>query len=131
MSFDWADFLALAQALQSNPEVPGPQEAALRSAVSRAYYAAFHLAGEVARSEGWVPKGSGDDHKGLQRDLIHGPRSTRLHKSIATKLDRLYDHRRKADYSDTMRNPAFLAQAALQDAARILEELRALSTAGK
>lgn len=131
MSFDWTDFLALAQALQSNPEVPGPQEAALRSAISRAYYAAFHLVGDVARADGWQPTGSGDDHKGLQRDLRQRPTSTKLHKSVATNLERLYDHRRQADYFDTLRSPMFLAQSALENAARILEDLKALSAAGK
>jgi uncharacterized protein (UPF0332 family) len=41
MSFDWADYLRLAESLVSNPNAPGPEEAALRAAISRAYYAAF------------------------------------------------------------------------------------------
>lgn len=37
MIFDWADYLKFAEALQANPEAPGPREAALRAATSRAY----------------------------------------------------------------------------------------------
>ena len=131
MRFDWADFLALAQALQSNPEVPGPQEAALRSAVSRAYYAAFHLVGDVARSEGWLPTYSGQDHKGLPQDLRHSRYSTPLHRRIATQLERLCDDRRQADYDDSLSNPAFLAGTALTRADRVLKDLEALRSSGK
>ena len=41
MSFEWADYLKLAAALAEEPDSLGPEEAALRSAASRAYYAAF------------------------------------------------------------------------------------------
>lgn len=48
MSFDWVDFLALADALVRDPNSPGPEEASLRSASSRAYYAAFCSARDFA-----------------------------------------------------------------------------------
>jgi hypothetical protein len=35
MSFNWADFLTLANALVRAPNSPGPEEASLRSAISR------------------------------------------------------------------------------------------------
>jgi hypothetical protein len=41
MSFNWSDYLLLAEAMTKKPNTPGPKEAALRAAVSRAYYAAF------------------------------------------------------------------------------------------
>ena len=45
MSFEWADYLAVAQELAGQP-MPNPpsREAKLRSANSRAYYAAFWVA---------------------------------------------------------------------------------------
>ena len=48
MSFDWADYLKLAEALTQSLTVPGPEEAALRAAMSRAYYAAFCSARNLA-----------------------------------------------------------------------------------
>ena len=62
MSFNWIDYLTFASALVDDPENPGPSEAALRSAISRAYYAAFKKALEVAKSEGFQSRHSGDDH---------------------------------------------------------------------
>ena len=55
MSFNWTEFLTFAEALQADPDSPGPPEAALRSAASRAYYAAFHRALDVAIKEGFSP----------------------------------------------------------------------------
>lgn len=51
MSFNWGDYLSLANALLTKPNTPGPEEAAYRSAVSRAYYAAFCIARNYARDE--------------------------------------------------------------------------------
>lgn len=97
MSFDWTDFLALAEALESAPDLPGPPEAALRSAVSRAYYAAFHCAMNVASEEGFDPSGSGSDHRNVPLHFRrHKTNDTRC--KIALELDRLRDNRRKADY---------------------------------
>ena len=52
MSFDWADYLQLAEALARNPALPGPEEAALRSAISRAYYATYCSARDLAAGRG-------------------------------------------------------------------------------
>jgi hypothetical protein len=65
MSFNWIDYLTFATALVNNPETPGPSEAALRSAISRAYYATFRSALEFATSEGYHPRSSGDDHSSV------------------------------------------------------------------
>ena len=44
MSFDWSQYLNLAKELTDQPTTPANQEAKLRDAISRAYYAAFILA---------------------------------------------------------------------------------------
>jgi hypothetical protein len=54
MSFNWSDFLTLADALPRNPSSAGPEEASLRSAISRAYYAAFCGARDFARDKGEI-----------------------------------------------------------------------------
>lgn len=52
MSFDWLEYLNLAQELAGQATKPSSQEAKLRSAVSRAYYAAFCEARNHLRGEG-------------------------------------------------------------------------------
>jgi uncharacterized protein (UPF0332 family) len=127
MSFNWTEFLTLAEALASDPSSPGPPEAALRSAASRAYYAAFHCAFNIARQEGFVPKYSGDDHKGVQVHFRKNGPADRVRRKIAKDLGRLYDHRRKADYSDTLgKRPESLANHAIGMARNVLSQLNSL-----
>jgi len=94
--FDWAEYLNLADALagQSN-------QAALRSAVSRAYYAAFHRASQklideqqIYRSDPTQPR----KHKAIwdmYRDSTDANRQR-----IGVKGDRLRKNRTDADYND-------------------------------
>lgn len=101
MSFDWADFLTFADALVRDPKSPGPEEASLRSAISRAYYAAFH----VARNFGWDRReftltGTGHDHWLVMNYFRSSPDRTR--RKIGVDLDRLYDNRTSADYDDVL-----------------------------
>lgn len=51
--FDWKDFLDLAERLSNETD----EEAALRSAISRAYYAAYHAAATFVRRSGLLPTG--------------------------------------------------------------------------
>jgi hypothetical protein len=67
MTFNWRDFLTFAENIKIAPDEPGPKEAALRSAVSRAYYAAFQAALEFGAAEHFLPKQSGEDHFGIRR----------------------------------------------------------------
>ena len=101
MSFDWTQFLDFAKALEACPDSPGPWEAALRSAVSRTYYAAFHHALDRAANEGYVAKGTGEDHFSV-REHFEKHRPNRVRARIATELGRLYDHRIRADYRARM-----------------------------
>lgn len=127
MSFDWVEFLTLAEALQSDPDSPGPPEAALRSAVSRAYYAAFHCALNVASEEGFDSSGSGDDHRNVQRHFRHHKTNSTRQK-IAIELDRLRNNRSKADYEDTLSSRAeSLAHLTINMARNVLNNLNALS----
>jgi len=78
-------------------------EASLRTAISRVYYAAHLLAVERLVQRGWEPKGTGDDHMGVFRRLDRG--ATR---HLAVKLRTLLELREHADYhleaTDTVRN---------------------------
>ncbi|GAB4408092.1 MAG: hypothetical protein Kow00123_21100 [Anaerolineales bacterium] len=129
MSFNWTDFLTLAEALAASPDSLGPAEAALRSAASRAYYAAFHESLAFAAREGFVPYGSGEDHKAVQRYLRQSPPTDpgRVRKKVAEDLGRLYDCRRRADYDNSLgQTPHVLAKHSVALARSILGKLRSL-----
>jgi uncharacterized protein (UPF0332 family) len=127
MSFDWTKFLVLVEALQTFPDSPGLREAALRSAASRAYYAAFHYALDFACREGFVPYQLGEDHAGIQAYFRDCRPANRTRQKIALELSRLYDHRRWADYRDTLAiRPDSLAAQAIGMAKSVLKNLDSL-----
>jgi len=96
MLFDWREYLDLAQSLQSHSGGSFTQEAALRCAVSRAYYAAFCHARNFARDEqSYEPYNDGRDHGGLRRHF----RKTRR-EDIVRILDWLREWRNDCDYKD-------------------------------
>ena len=51
MSFNWSEYLALAQQLAGKAQISATQESRLRSAISRAYYAAFIKGRNYLRDE--------------------------------------------------------------------------------
>src|SRR5215216_3164809 len=80
MSFDWTEYLSLAEALQGVP-VSGPPvgiEAEQRASVSRAYYSAFILARNRLRDV----------------DLVHIPRTGAAHVFVAQRYEFDPDPRR-------------------------------------
>ena len=100
MPFAPKDFHTLAVWLsQQRPD----DEASLRTAISRVYYAGHLLAVERLVQRGWAPKGTGDDHMGVIRELNRG--RTR---HLAGRLRQLLEFREHADYhleaADTIRN---------------------------
>ncbi len=131
MIFDWADYLKLAKALQVNPETPGPREASLRAAASRAYYAAFQCAIRFAEHEGFQPKYTGEDHWSIRRHFQHyQPNQSATRGKIFTELGRMYDNRRMADYQDELKrtSAAALADLTIKLARSILAKLSSLNT---
>jgi uncharacterized protein (UPF0332 family) len=126
MSFDWTDYLQFAEALALKPALPGPEEAALRSAVSRAYYAAYCRTRDLAtdRRELTPTRRSSDhtliiDHFRLD--------SNPTHRQIGTYLDRLRNNRNRADYDGTLRGDlSALAISSVQLARDILTGLNFL-----
>jgi len=126
MSFNWVDFLALADTLVRDPSSPGPEEASLRSAISRAYYAAFCSARNFARdSENLALEHTARDHQ-LVRYHFQGA-SDRTHRKIGLNLNRLRNNRNKADYDDTLVDrPVSLAQSSVAVARNVLNALNSL-----
>ena len=119
--FEWKAFLDLARSLSTDPD----NESALRTAVSRAYYASFHRAkSHLARID---PHLHLPDH-GASHDLVpkhlkeHG--RTRIEKAAARRLEELKRLRRWADYDRAQRARLnSQLQQAIKDAEFILEHL--------
>ena len=122
MSFQWEAYLDLAQQLAMGPAAPpvpqappegeaarqapppaappDPSEAALRTAVSRAYYSAYHLARAYVEREGLGSVGKQDAHRSVW-DAIGRPGGNprpRQERTIREKGFTLLSSRKDADY---------------------------------
>jgi len=118
MPFVWREYLFLAQHLQTHTSTVFSQEAALRCAVSRSYYAAFCHARNYARDhQGFIPIYKADDHRRVRvhfktRDIV-----------IAVALDRLRLWRNQCDYDDTVTGLSSLLRSALAEAQKVFHRL--------
>lgn len=91
--FDWEEFLVLAEELVRRHGDAGAE----RSAISRAYYAVFHLASaHFLRCGGRLTR-TGVDHR-LVWDWFLRPGATGASRRIGTAGFRLKQARRRADY---------------------------------
>jgi len=126
MSFDWADYLKLAEALTHDPVSPGPEEASLRTAISRAYYAAHRSASNLAASRGEIiPAGLASDHGLVIAHFQNATDPTR--QKIGAHLSRLRGNRNKADYDDVFSGrPADTARSSVALARNVLAALGSL-----
>lgn len=114
MSFDWREFLILAEGLVSHPESLGSPEASFRSAASRAYYAAYQCALEFACEEGFEPYYGESGHVYLQKHFSRHRPSDKTYRKISVQLNRLRDLRVKADYQPALPgSPESLARSAI------------------
>ncbi|MDE2322979.1 MAG: hypothetical protein KGL31_13920 [candidate division NC10 bacterium] len=101
MSFDWVEYLFLAHQLTGQAVNPTDHEARLRTAVSRAYYAAFCKSRNHLRDrEGSrIPHGV-EAHQHV-RDVFKRS-NDRGWRQIGQNLDRLRIDRNKVDYDDSI-----------------------------
>ena len=79
-----ADWLATTQA----------NEVGFRTAINRVYYAAHLMAREWLRKGNWEPRGRGDDHSGVIREL----KSRGRLRQLGWMLDELRELREHVDY---------------------------------
>lgn len=116
MSFRWEAYLDLAQHLavglgtpparEANNDVeqiaapPEPSEAALRTAVSRAYYSAYHLAREYVVSNNLGSVGRLESHQDVWRafEPVPGKPRPRKEMRIGAEGGILHRMRKNADY---------------------------------
>ncbi len=125
MSFDWSEYYKLAEDLATRTTSYASQEADLRSAISRAYYAAFCKGRNLLRDkDGETIPVNGSAHWFVKNKFMRS--SDRVRKKIGQNLDRLRLDRNKADYDDTSTNFFNLAQADLLIAEAIIADLNSL-----
>jgi uncharacterized protein (UPF0332 family) len=125
MSFLWADYLRVATHLTEHSDASGFPEACLRSAISRAYYAALNTARNLLQDE-WgveVPE-TAEIHQFIPNWFMNEDDLNQ--REIGTVLDRLRDRRRKADYDDEIARPSSLVQRSIADAQLVISRVLAL-----
>jgi hypothetical protein len=127
MSFNWAEYLSLAESLCGLP-VSGPPvgtEAMQRASVSRAYYAAYILARNHLRDVDGVrvPRGQ-NPHQFVAARFANHPDPMRA--SIGQHLDRLRTARNQCDYDDVVPNLPGLAIGAAARANQVIADLARL-----
>jgi uncharacterized protein (UPF0332 family) len=126
MSFDWSEYLNLARNLAGQTTTPPNQEAALRSAISRAYYAAFCMARNHLRDRENVlniPL-DGRAHQDVPNTFLQS--RNRVRRSVGTDLKRLRTDRVQADYYDVFgisTNISRKAQEVIQLADKVIRAL--------
>lgn len=120
MPFEWRRYVELARTLLAQAGPPPGDEAALRTALSRAYYGAFGFARDYAQR--WLkykPKGTEEDHRSLREYLWRKKRQ-----GVARALDQLRAWRNSADYDDEVPfDLALTVPAAIREAERVLAAL--------
>ena len=118
--FDWDDYLGLAERLAQD----SGDEPALRSAISRAYYSAYHAAARFVRERGLLV--GSHSHLAVWRAVAEqaGGAGSRL----GVLGHRLKESRIEADYRTPFRgDPHKRARAAIIDARIIVEGLQSRS----
>jgi uncharacterized protein (UPF0332 family) len=118
MTFDWYQYLVLAEYLYDNRDTFPDREACLRAAISKAYYAAFCSARNYARDfDRLVLDESAQDHGSVKKHYIRAPDPK--NRQVGNLLDRLRDSRNQADYSDTIDKLDELAKASISQSKQV------------
>ncbi len=111
--FDWRHFLHLAKKLDGHVdrEEPSP-ESVDRTAVGRAYYAAYNASAEYVRSqEPHLFSGRKPKHAEISGWFQTRGGADKTLKKIGDNLARLYTERYSADYKATRHNPCTVVDA--------------------
>lgn len=103
MSFDWGEYIRLADELRQTPATDGLQTAKLRSAISRAYYGAFKLTAGRLEAAGHAVPGGPEAHRYVQDRLKAS--TEREARQLGEDLKRLRTARNRADYDADYGSP--------------------------
>lgn len=121
VEFDWIEFLNIAKELSEDKNLHSSQEAKLRCAISRAYYAVYHKARKIVLPS--QVKGFGS-HQQVIDTLQESDDAAR--RKLGADLNRLKGKRHKADYVDRVQNLPALAEEALIEAEELIDSFNAL-----
>lgn len=113
MSFDWEDYVYLAEDLLSQPE-----ESYLRSAISRAYYGVFCIA---RNRKGYKEFAGSNVHWRVINEYKNS--SDRNERNVGRVLDKLRKSRNDADYNEDKPINKDLAERAVYSAKHILASM--------
>lgn len=127
MSFNWAEYLSVAEGL-CGAAVSGPPagpEAHQRAGVSKAYYGAFVSARYRLRDvDGVVVPQTGNVHQFVEQQYSNHADPRR--RQIGIELARLRPARNNCDYADVVPQLPRLSRRSLARAAQILSDLGVL-----
>ncbi|MFB2917012.1 HEPN domain-containing protein [Aerosakkonema funiforme] len=118
MTFNCSEYLNLARELAGKSTAASSEEAKLRSAISRAYYAAFIQARNLLRDRDNLTIPRDKAHKYVIEQFQNSVDDKR--RKLGEKLQRLRDFRNQADYNDTFPKVAAKTEEALGLARRII-----------
>ena len=119
MSFNWIDYVYIAEGLQ-----PKTEEAYIRCSISRAYYGVFCPARNIIGLKNYLDT-KGNDDPGIHTKVINTyKRSTNINdRFIGLRLDTLRRWRVDADYNEDISPSKELADRAVIKAKDILTKL--------
>lgn len=129
MSFDWSEYFKLAFDLdiQARSETnPQAQEAKWRSAISRAYYAAWCRARNKLRDEQAADAACLQNHGCVIRNFQESSNTNR--RQIGITLSRMMDNRRRADYHDSVARLADMSNMQILLAQDVIPDLDKLAS---
>ena len=122
MNFDWSQYLNLAKEFLGQPTPPASQEAKMRSAISRAYYAAFMSARNyLQETEGYSIPTTADAHKYVLQQFKQS--SDRERQNIGRNLENLRRDRNAADYKHNVPDLFKISKIAVKRSQRVLYKL--------
>jgi uncharacterized protein (UPF0332 family) len=119
MPFDWKEYLDISRYLCGDSSISITREGSLRSAVSRAYYAAHcHARNYAINKFSFEPSGHGIDHSALRRHYA----KTNL-SAINKPLSDLQGWREKCDYDNVVENIEIMCLSAIDAAEKVFKRL--------
>lgn len=125
MPFEWQDYLSLAQELSQRQSDDPLYEAALRSAISRAYYAAFCSARDFLRNTDTTIPLTDESHKDVWETYRQKGKNFN---AIFVNGSRLKNRRRAADYDYKLRDLEKEIALAFADAKNVFHWLSKAAT---
>jgi len=119
MPFDWKEYLNISRYLYGDSSIKITREGSIRTAVSRAYYAAFcHAKNYAINKFSFKPSGYGSDHSAVR--ICYS--KTRL-SAVAKLLADLYGWRQQCDYNDQVGDIESMCDSAIDRADEVFRKL--------